>query len=225
VENWAHGKAACKMALQREVGLPTRPEVPLLGLVGRLADQKGLDLVAEVLQRWVDRQDVQWVILGTGEPKYHELFSRLSRQFPQKVAAKITFNNDLAHRIEAGCDIFLMPSRYEPCGLNQMYSLRYGAVPVVRATGGLADTITDASEENLAAVKANGFVFHEYAPAAFEHAVIRACDAYRHRPKTWEQIVVTGMKQDWSWARSAAIYEQLYSQTMEKRKTRGCAPA
>jgi starch synthase len=106
-----------------------------------------------------------------------------------------------------------------------MYSLRYGSVPVVRATGGLADTITDASEENLAAGRANGFVFGEYAPAALEHALVRACDAYRHRPKTWEQIVVTGMKQDWSWARSAAIYEQLYAQTVEKRKARGCAPA
>lgn len=225
VENWAHGKAACKMALQREMGLPTRPEVPLLGLVGRLADQKGLDLVEEVIQRWVDSEDAQWVILGTGEPKYHELFGRLARNHPNKVAARLTFSNALAHRIEAGCDIFVMPSRFEPCGLNQLYSLRYGAVPVVRATGGLADTITDATPQNLAAGTANGFVFEEYHSSALEHALRRACNAYRHQPKVWEQLVTTGMRQDWSWARSAAIYEELYAKTIEKRLARGCSPA
>ncbi len=225
VENWAQGKAACKMAVQREMGLPARPEVPLVGLVGRLADQKGLDLVEEVIQRWVDSEDVQWAILGTGEPKYHDLLGRLSRNHPQKVAARLSFSNDLAHRIEAGSDIFVMPSRFEPCGLNQMYSLRYGAVPVVRATGGLADTITDATPDNLAAGKANGFVFDDYTSFALEHALRRACDAYRQQPKIWERLVTTGMRQDWSWARSAETYEQLYAKTIEKRQARGCAPA
>jgi starch synthase len=222
VGNWAQGKAACKVALQREVGLPARPDVPLLGLIGRLADQKGLDLVGDVLERWVHHEDSQWVILGTGEPKYHELFARLSRNHPQKLAAKLGFSNDLAHRIEAGCDLFVMPSRYEPCGLNQMYSLRYGTVPVVRSTGGLADTIIDATPENLASESANGFVFSDYSPAALEHALRRACDAYRHEPKTWERLVTTGMKQDFSWGRSAQRYEELYAQTIEKRKARGC---
>jgi starch synthase len=223
--NWAHGKAACKMALQREMGLPARPEVPLLGLVGRLADQKGLDLVEQVLSRWVGPEDVQWVILGTGEPKYHELFAQLSRNHGHKVAAKLSFNNDLAHRIEAGSDVFVMPSRYEPCGLNQMYSLRYGAVPVVRATGGLADTIIDATPENLAAGVANGFVFQDYHDGALEHALRRACNAYRTQPKVWDRLVTTGMKQDVSWAKSAKRYEELYTRAIETRRTRGCAPA
>jgi starch synthase len=223
--NWGHGKAACKMALQRELGLPARPDVPLLGLVGRLADQKGLDLIEPVIHRWADAEDAQWAILGTGETKYHELLARMARTYPQKVAARLSFSNDLAHRIEAGCDIFVMPSRFEPCGLNQMYSLRYGAVPVVRATGGLADTITDATPQNLAAGTANGFSFVEYSPEALEHTLWRACDAYRHQPKVWDRLVTTGMKQDVSLAKSAQRYEEIYAQTIEKRRVRGCAPA
>ena len=135
------GKPICKAALQKELGLPQEPHAPLVGIVGRLIDQKGFDLVADVMQRWVQTSDVQWVILGTGEPKYHKLLETLAERFPQKVAVRLEFSNPLAHRIEAGADIFLMPSRFEPCGLNQLYSLRYGTVPVVRATGGLADTI------------------------------------------------------------------------------------
>jgi starch synthase len=220
---WGHGKAACKTALQRELGLPTRPEAPLLGFVGRLADQKGLDILEPVMRRWAAEVDAQWVILGSGEPRYQSLVSSLAQQYPQRVAARIGFSNELAHRIEAACDIFVMPSRFEPCGLSQMYSLRYGAVPVVRATGGLADTITDAAPENLASGTANGFSFLEYSPVALENALARACEAYRHQPKVWERLILTGMNQDLSWAKSAATYAELYARTLENR--RAGAPA
>ena len=164
-ETVGQGKPICKAALQKELGLPQEPAAPLVGIVGRLIDQKGFDLVADVMQRWVQTSDVQWAILGTGQPKYHKLLETLAERFPQKVAVRLEFSNPLAHRIEAGADIFLMPSRFEPCGLNQLYSLQYGTVPLVRATGGLADTITgyDPQSPNPAA---NGFVFQEYSSLA-----------------------------------------------------------
>ncbi len=201
----AQGKAACKAALQEELGLPDEPRVPLVGFIGRLAEQKGIDLVADVIQRWVQTSDVQWVILGTGQPKYHRLFETLARRFPQQVAARLEFSNPLAHRIEAGADIFLMPSRYEPCGLNQMYSLCYGTVPVVRATGGLADTISEA----------NGFSFQEYNSTALSETLHQACNTYR-RPEAWSRLIATGMSQDWSWAHSARQYVELYQTTIAR---------
>jgi len=139
--NFSVGKAACKAALQSDLGLPVRPEVPLLATVGRLADQKGLDLIARVMQQWATEVDAQWVLLGTGDAKYHQVFGKLAAEHPEKIAVRLEFSNALAHQIEAGADMFLMPSQYEPCGLNQLYSLKYGTVPVVRATGGLADTV------------------------------------------------------------------------------------
>jgi starch synthase len=201
------GKPICKAVLQEELGLPVNPDVPMVGLIGRLADQKGIDLVAEVIQRWVQTTDVQWVILGTGEPKYHKLFEALVERFPQKVAARLEFSNPLAHRIEAGADMFLMPSRFEPCGLNQLYSLRYGTVPVVRATGGLADTIDEH----------NGFSFQEYSALALSETLARACDAYA-QPEVWNKLVATGMGQDWSWTRSAEKYVKLYQTTIARTK-------
>ena len=221
VETVAQGKPVCKAALQEEVGLPVVADVPLIGLITRLADQKGLDLVADVIQRWVQEDDAQWVILGTGEPKYHELFGNLAERFPQKVAVRLEFSDPLAHRIEAGSDIFLMPSRYEPCGLNQFYSLRYGTVPAVRATGGLADTITAAGDDPAEDPSANGFRFQEYSPMALGEMLTRACDAYR-RPEVWTQLITTGMSQDWSWARSARQYVELYETTIKRlRQTVG----
>jgi starch synthase len=211
------GKPRCKAALQKELGLPVRADVPLAGFVGRLDDQKGLDLLAEVLGRWVRDTDVQWVILGTGEPKYHRLFESLSERFRQQVAVRLEFSPPLAHRIEAGADMFLMPSRFEPCGLNQLYSLRYGTVPVVRATGGLADTITDAGPQTLADGTANGFSFEQYSAQALDEALRRACDAFRRTP-VWRQLIATGMRQDWSWARSAGQYVKLYGETAARRK-------
>lgn len=209
------GKAACKAALQAELGLPTAADVPLVGLIGRLVDQKGIDLVAEVVQDWVRGSDVQWVILGTGEARYHQLFATLAERFPQKVAARLAFSEPLAHRIEAGSDIFLMPSRFEPCGLNQLYSLKYGTVPVVRATGGLADTVTDTTPQTLADGSATGFSFRETEVLALAETLRRAIDTYR-QPQTWRQIVGNGMRQDWSWGRSARQYVQLYQSTLAK---------
>jgi len=211
----AQGKLACKAALQRELHLEQRPDVPLIGAIGRLDDQKGFDLAAKVIQEWVTSNDAQWAILGKGEPRYHELFENLARRFPGKVAVCLDFSDPLAHRIEAGADLFLMPSRYEPCGLNQMYSLRYGTVPVVRQTGGLADTIVDTTEATLADGTANGFSFSEDSPAALSETLCRAVAAYRH-PDVWQRLMASGMRQDWSWAKRARQYEALYEETVAR---------
>ncbi len=216
--NWTVGKAKCKAALQQELGLPVEPDHPLIGLVGRLAGQKGWDLVGEVMQRWAGYRDVQWAILGTGEQNYHHLLQQLSQTHPHRVAARLEFSDTMAHRIEAGADMFVMASQYEPCGLNQLYSLRYGAVPIVHHTGGLADTITDASLENIAAGVANGFSFRSYDIGNLEEALTRACHMYAHEPQTWQRLVETGMQQDWSWTRSAEQYLDLYSRIIAKRR-------
>lgn len=212
------GKAACKAALQSELGLPVQADVPLVGFVGRLVDQKGLDLIAPLVERWASTENVQWAFLGTGDPKYHSWLMRLKGEFPNRVAARLEFSNPLAHRIEAGCDLFLMPSQYEPCGLNQMYSLRYGAVPLVRATGGLADTITDASPPNVADGSANGFSFVDYTAENLESTLRRALEVYRSHPEAWRQIAVTGMRQDWSWNRSARDYVALYERMVSAKR-------
>jgi len=215
------GKAACKAALQKEMGLPVEADVPLLGFVGRLAEQKGIDLIAGVMQQWVESSDAQWVLLGTGEAKYHELFEQMAERYPSKVAAQLAFSNPLAHRIEAGSDVFLMPSRYEPCGLNQLYSLKFGTIPVVRATGGLADTIVNATDATLASGEANGFCFHEYSQLALSEALTRTLAAFADKP-TWNQLVQNAMQQDWSWSRSAKQYVQLYQRTIERVKQEVC---
>jgi starch synthase len=205
------GKAICKRALQAECGLPIE-DVPLLGIISRLADQKGLDILAKAMDRLM-ALDVQLVLLGTGEARYHALFQRLARQYPSKFSAHLTFDNPLAHRIEAGADMFLMPSRYEPCGLNQLYSLKYGAVPVVRKTGGLADTITNCTPSSLGKGTANGFSFRSVAPKALVAAVGRALKLFPHQ-RRWERLMRTGMLQDWSWSRSAAQYLELYQEIL-----------
>ena len=215
VQTVGQGKPVCKAALQKELRLAERPDVPLVGMIGRLADQKGFDMVAEVIPEWVEKSEMQWVILGKGDPKYHRLFERIAGRHPDKVAVRLEFSDELAHRIEAGADMFLMPSRYEPCGLNQMYSLKYGTVPVVRETGGLADTIVDATDRTLAEGTANGFSFREDKAQALGETLRRAEEAY-HRQEVWGQLVVTGMQQDWSWGRSAAEYVQLYKRTVER---------
>jgi starch synthase len=215
---WAAGKAANKAALQMEMGLDASTHVPLIGLVGRLADQKGWNLVAEVMKRWVEGSEAQWIILGTGEPVYHQLLYSLAKDHPDRVAVRLEFSDRLAHRIEAGADIFLMPSLYEPCGLNQMYSLRYGTVPVVRATGGLADSIHDATAPNLAAGIATGFSFETYDASSLEETLRRACSVFVQQPDVWKQIVETGMRQDMSWGQSAKRYIDIYQATLRKRK-------
>lgn len=215
VEDFTTGKSACKRALQQELGLPERDDVPLLVIVGRLVDQKGFDLIAPLLEQLALRDDQQWAILGTGEPHYHELLSDLARRYPHQIAVRLEFSNALAHRMEAGGDIFVMPSRYEPCGLNQMYSLRYGTVPLVRETGGLADTITNAGVEELAQGRANGFSFVDYTVEALASTLARAYQAYRN-PDQWRSLILTGMQQDWSWGASAREYDRVYRETLAR---------
>jgi starch synthase len=217
VETWKSGKAVCKSDLQSKLKLPVRNDVPLIGLVGRLAEQKGWNLVIELMKSWTPAVDVQWAILGSGEPKYEQALTELAHRWPDKIAAEIGFSNELAHQIEAGTDMFLMPSQYEPCGLNQMYSLKYGTVPIVHATGGLADTITHASEENLQRGVANGFSFPHFDFEHFKSAARQALETYRQRPDLWQSIVETGMRQDWSWKNSAQKYVELYEQTVQHR--------
>lgn len=160
----------------------------------------------------------QWVVLGTGQPEYHELLGTLAETHPGKIAARFKFDEGLAHRIEAASDMFLMPSRFEPCGLNQLYSLKYGAVPVVRATGGLADTVVDAAPENIRNRTATGFRFDEYDAAALDYTLRTACQSYRYDRDLWEQLVQTGMTQDWSWRRSADEYVKVYEQAVERKR-------
>jgi starch synthase len=178
--------------------------VPLVGMVSRLADQKGIDLVVSALADLGGRE-VQVAVLGSGSRVYEEAFARAAQERPDRVAARIGFDEGLAHRIEAGADAFLMPSRFEPCGLNQMYSLRYGTPPIVRAVGGLEDTVEDFDGWT----RGTGFKFREYAPQALLLAVRRALEAWRDR-RAWRGIVQRGMSQDFSWDRSARSYEALY---------------
>jgi starch synthase len=221
VSTYARGKAACKAALQKDCNLPQLPGAPLVASIGRLDEQKGIDLIADVMQRWVQTSDVQWVILGTGAPKFQKQFESLAGRFPEKVSARMEFSNALAHRIEAGADIFLMPSKYEPCGLNQMYSLRYGTVPIVRETGGLADTIVGYGGVQAESSAANGFSFQEYSALALSETLRRACDLFRLQPEVWKTLIETGMAQDWSWGRSARKYVELYEKSFAKRAANG----
>jgi len=217
ISNWQAGKAACKAALQRELGLPEAPRTPIIAQIGRLSEQKGWDLVLEVLRRWATEMDVQWAILGTGEPYYHEALSQLSREFPFRIAARLEFSDPLAHQIEAGANIFLMPSRYEPCGLNQLYSLKYGTVPVVRATGGLVDTVTDATPETQANGTATGFSFEALSTSVLDSTLRRAVETYWQNEAAWRQLIVTGMQQDWSWTASAQRYVEAYASACRRK--------
>jgi starch synthase len=218
--SFERAKPICKTALQRRMGLPVQPRTPLMGIVSRLVEQKGLSLVVGAAEVFL-QDDTQLVVLGDGDAHFHRMLEDLRVRFPRKVALALGFDETLAHQIEAGADIFLMPSQYEPSGLNQLYSLKYGTVPVVRATGGLADTITDCTTETLAGGTATGFSFIPYTPGAFLDAVRRTVDLYRNHPDSWRKIIQTGMEQDWSWNRSAAEYEKLYDKLMEKGVARG----
>jgi len=215
VDNVREGKAANKAALLAELNLTRDYAAPLIAFVGRLVEQKGIDLLIQVIQEWVNTSRAQWVVLGTGEARFQEQLQMLAERHPQKVAVRLQFSDPLAHRIEAGADLFVMPSRFEPCGLSQMYSLKYGTPPVVRVTGGLADTIVDTTEETLAAGTANGFTFHEPTPQALSAALKRAI-AYQARPDAWQRLLASGMKEDWSWTRSAKQYVALYDATVAR---------
>jgi starch synthase len=199
------GKAHCKAALQQSFGLPLAPRTPLFGMVTRLADQKGLDILTEAFPDLL-RLDLQLVILGSGDAHYERLLAAEARRAPDRVAVRIAFDEAAAHQVEAGADAFLMPSRYEPCGLNQMYSLRYGTVPVVRITGGLDDTVSD---YDPATGHGNGFKFTAYTADALLAAVRRALEVYNRRAE-WRRLMATGMACDFSWQRSAQQYLALY---------------
>jgi starch synthase len=201
-------KAPNKAALQKEFDLPVDADVMMLGLVSRLVHQKGIDLVLSALPQLLDLP-VQFVALGSGEPEYEHALRAAAVRAPQRVAVLAGYDEAVAHRIQAGVDLFLMPSRFEPCGLSQLYSLRYGTVPLVRRVGGLADTVTDTTPDALAAGTATGIVFDAPTPAALVHAVQRAL-ALRRNASVWKQMQLTGMRQDFSWRHSAAEYLQLY---------------
>lgn len=204
-----------KLALQREFGLPVKPETPLIGMVGRLVQQKGIDLVLESLPALMQRP-VQLVLLGSGAAGYEAALRTQAVRYAGRLAVRIGYDERLAHLIEAGADIFLMPSRFEPCGLNQLYSLRYGAIPIVRRVGGLADTVVDATEENLNAGKATGIVFEPARGDALLDAVDRALTLQKN-PRRWNQMIRSGMLQDFTWRRRATQYLRLYGQALRDK--------
>jgi len=199
------GKRACKMALLDEYKLSKDPNRPVVGIVSRFADQKGFDLIAQIAGQLV-HEELSLAVLGTGERRYEDLFRALAKDFPGRVGAVVAYDNRLAHLVEAGSDMFLMPSRYEPCGLNQIYSLRYGTVPIVRATGGLDDTI---EPFDLESGTGTGFKFYEYSGAALLHALRQALHHYSDEG-VWKRIQLNGMAKDFSWNTSAAEYAKLY---------------
>jgi starch synthase len=210
------GKPKCKAALQRRSGLPEEPRTPLLGMIARLVEQKGVDLVMGAIDILLtEPPGAQLVVLGEGDPVYHRMLQELRQRFPDRVGLTLGFDEKLAHEIEAGADIYLMPSQYEPSGLNQLYSLKYGTPPVVRATGGLVDTITDCTPQTLADGSGTGFRFVAYTPAAFREATQRALELYRLEPEQWLRLARNGMARDWSWDRSATEYERIYSRERE----------
>ena len=213
------GKREAKAAVLTRYGLPLDAVTmarPLIGMISRLVDQKGLDLVA-ALEAELPRLDATFVMLGTGEPRYQDFWQRLASAFPDRIGARIGFDEGLAHLIEGGADAFLMPSRFEPCGLNQMYSLRYGTVPIVRAVGGLADTVRE--EPQGPDQPATGFVFTDYSARALLDALQRALTAFGDRPK-WRALQVAGMREDHSWDRSAGEYVTIYGRAMQMAASR-----
>ena len=194
-----------KLALQRNLGLREDQEVPLLGLVARLVEQKGIDLLEEALPDLLRETNLQFVVLGTGEKKYENLLQNLRMNFPQQVAVEFSFNELRAKQIYSGADMFLLPSRYEPCGLAQMICMRYGTIPIARATGGLVDTVTDYDPEG----KGNGFLFYPFTGSALREAILRALQVYAE-PTAWKELITRGMQTDFSWKNSALEYLALY---------------
>ena len=204
------GKWENKKELQKEMGLPQRNDIPLIGLISRLVDQKGLDLIAEVMDNLLEEK-VQFLLLGTGQKEYEEFFAELARAYPNNISANIKYDANLAQKIYAGSDMFLMPSKYEPCGLGQLFSLRYGTIPIVRKTGGLADTIKDYDKTSE---KGNGFVFSKYDAGEMLDTIRRALSVYNNQRK-WEKIVKNALKIDYSWNNSAQEYISLYQEIAE----------
>ncbi|MBC8248680.1 MAG: glycogen synthase [Anaerolineales bacterium] len=199
-----------KLALQQEAELSLAPDVLLIGIISRLADQKGFDILAEAIEQMMDL-DLQFVLLGTGDERYHSTFANVAEKYQGQAAVFLKFDGALARRIYAGSDAFLMPSRFEPCGLGQLISMRYGSVPIVRSTGGLADTVED---YDPATGRGNGFAFSDYSEEALFTAVERALETYR-RKDTWRTLMERGMRADFSWEISARKYVELYQKALE----------
>ncbi|MFZ5988283.1 MAG: glycogen synthase GlgA [Bacillota bacterium] len=202
-----------KYALQEEMGLPKK-DVPVIGLISRLTGQKGLNLIMDEIDEMV-KNDMQFVLLGAGDEYYETGFKKLSEKYPDKIAVYIGFNAPLAQRIYAGSDLFLMPSRFEPCGLGQLFSLRYGTIPIVRATGGLAETVIDIDEDKK---NGNGFSYKDFSSKDMIKTINRALKFYSQKPKEWEELVKRAMSIDFSWDKSAEKYSELYKKLVKKKK-------
>ena len=206
-----------KRYLQSFARLPVRPDIPLIGIVSRLAAQKGFDIALPALRKVVGARQVQLVVLGTGESSLEFAFWQLDQDFPDKVTAFLQFDGALAQQIYAGCDVFLMPSHFEPCGMGQIMAMRYGALPLVRETGGLADTVEN--YDNADADQGTGFVFHWQEAEAVEGTLNWALDVYQQRPEAWRRMQARAMSVDFSWGKSAAAYRDLYQLAMTKAGT------
>ena len=210
--NFSHedlsGKALCKEELQKQFNLEVRADVPVYGVVSRLADQKGLDVFISCIDEMLREDDVQFVVVGSGEAWQEEALDHYAKTYPGKFGCFIGYNNKLAHLVEAGADFFVMPSRYEPCGLNQMYSMQYGTVPIVRATGGLEDTVNNYSASNIN--KATGFKFYDLHSEALRGTMRWAGTIYRYDKPAIEKMITNGMTIDFSWHHTAVEYEELY---------------
>lgn len=203
------GKKASKEALQRELGLPVKPDVPIFGIVSRLASQKGIDVFGNAIEDLLINDDIQVAILGTGDKALEAQLSYLNGKYPEKFSVYLGFSNKLSHLLEAGSDFFVMPSRYEPCGLNQMYSMRYGTVPVVRSTGGLEDTVINYDAKTLD--KSTGFKFNILSEESLRNTFRWAAGIYKNEPENFKKIVYNGMATDFSWGRTASEYEAMYA--------------
>ncbi|MGB5732848.1 MAG: glycogen synthase GlgA, partial [Thiohalocapsa sp.] len=213
-----HLKAENKLELQSLFKLPRNEEAFVIGYVGRLVEQKGIDLILQILPRLLQTQDVQLIMQGAGDRAMERALSGIAAANPHRVSVYIGYDETRAHLIEAGSDAFLMPSQFEPCGLNQMYSLRYGTVPIVHNTGGLADTVVDATDENLHNGSADGLVFHDFDPDALWRTVEQAITLARQQPDLWRAMILTGMRKDLSWEASARRYQAFYAEALEARR-------
>lgn len=205
---WREAKQANKDDILKKTGLE-KSSAPLLGFIGRLVEQKGVDLIIAMLAKLFSTTDAVMIVLGSGNIQYETELMELAEKFPTRLHVHIGYSEELAHQIEAGCDLFIMPSRFEPCGLNQMYSLRYGTPPVVNFTGGLADTVIDTNESTVKNKTADGFVFKDVAAGALLATIRRALEAYQ-QPGIWQQLCETAMRQDFGWGASARQYQELY---------------
>ena len=207
-------KQVNKKAILEEMGLPYREDTPVIGIISRLTGQKGFELLQPIMGDLLTHHDIQFVVLGSGEQKYEDFFNWAHATWPDKLGVYVGYNNGLAHRIEAGADMFLMPSAFEPCGLNQMYSLNYGTVPIVHKIGGLADTVQDFHEHYG---EGDGFSFYDFAPHVLKDTILRAVSVF-HDKDTWHSIMKRGMNKDFSWEGSAKTYMELYKHALKNKR-------